>query len=92
MLTHCFFGSCMLLTVYIVTVTVIVDVMRKGVKPKLMDLDYLTQIVQDWETVPLVDIRTTNGKQCPISHPEELFYKLWPGLYPFCDCQNSKDK
>jgi hypothetical protein len=48
---------------------------------------HLTQVVRDWETVPLLDIVTTGERQCPWTHPEELFYKVWPGIWPTCDCQ-----
>jgi hypothetical protein len=66
--------------------------MQKRVEHKFLSLNHLTQIIQDWETVPLVDMRITSEKQCPESHPEEVFYKTWPGIYPTCDCQEKKDK
>ena len=55
--------------------------------PKLLSLTHLTQVVRDWKTVPLVDLLTTTAKKCPRSHPEQVFFKMWPGIFPYCDCQ-----
>lgn len=51
-----------------------------------MDLSYLYQISPEWKAQPYIDFIITENRQCPATHPHEMFYDLWPGATILCDC------
>ena len=57
-----------------------------------VDLSYLYQVQQDWETQPFVDVVVTSNTTCPASHQHEVFYDYWPGSSIFCDCLKHNGK
>ena len=79
--------SCFLFSVFVLLATIHAKYVSEQ-DPKLLSLTHLTQVVRDWNTLPLVSLRTTTAKKCPKSHPEQVFFKLWPGILPYCDCQD----
>jgi hypothetical protein len=54
-------------------------------------LEHFTQIVEDWETLPITDLAITHGEKCAPGF-EDAIYKVWPGSVQYCDCTRSKDK
>ena len=58
----------------------------------LMNMDdphthYLSQIAQDWTTVPFIDIEVTDAWQCDTAREQtEVFTRPWYGTYMACDC------
>jgi len=50
------------------------------------DLNHMTYIERDWQKKPYEDIIVTEDAECPATHPEAVFFDVWPGLRPYCDC------
>ena len=43
--------------------------------------------MSSWNQRPFVDVIVANGEeQCPLDHPEDLVYDIWPGTCGHCDC------
>ena len=60
------------------------------------DFRFLTQIEEDWNIKPFVDLIMITGKKsdgsgeeliCPPEYPEDaVFYDVWLGTTTYCDC------
>ncbi len=61
-----------------------------GAADGAVDLSYLYQVSDDWNTKPFIDITVTNQNYCPSTHPHEVFYDIWPGGSIKCDCLEHK--
>ena len=47
----------------------------------------LAQIAKDWNEEMYLDIVTIDADQeCPMSHPADFIYDIWPGTRHACDC------
>lgn len=53
-----------------------------------MDLASITQIADDWNTLPLVSITITEGYSCPWGQAS-IWSKKWGGTVEGCDCTGS---
>ena len=38
------------------------------------------------------DEQADESKDCPLSHPEELIFSVWPGTIQACDCEKNDGK
>ena len=52
------------------------------------NLHYLTQVTQDWEVRPFINIGIIEDEICPPNLPDEVFYDIWEGTNYYCDCSS----
>ena len=50
-------------------------------------------LIQSWNTEPFIDIvvididtNSSNNLECPVTHPHDVIYSVWPGTRHMCDC------
>jgi hypothetical protein len=58
---------------------------------KFLDLSPVQQVTLDWIQKPLVDLKIVpSDDSCPESW-DDVFYNVWPGTFPYCDCSAIED-
>lgn len=55
------------------------------------NLNYVSQVANDWSQQPFTGIFATSNTTCPAQYPHEVVYDFWPGATIFCDCIDVTD-